>query len=270
MPIQLDRAEIKGEARSLIRTGTVSPIRMTLFYLAITLVLDLIDNGIAFAITARGAVAPLGALSDVLSRISPIAVFIAILISLVSTVLSTGYTCYCLGVQHRAHMPYTSLFDAFSFAGKVILLSLVQAAFVFLWSLLFLIPGIIATYRYSFAVMDLCEDPDLGVMEALRLSKQQTEGYKWQLFLLHLSFIGWTLLASLVIACYELFVAALLPTGFVGTLLDTLLYAVASAVVSLYLTPYMTLSECGFYLRATAPIVDETPSLPENDPWGSI
>ena len=71
-------------------------------------------------------------------------------------------------------MPYESLFDAFPFAGKVILLSIVEGIFIFLWSMLFVIPGIIAAYRYSFAMLNLCENPELGVMEALNLSKQQT------------------------------------------------------------------------------------------------
>lgn len=265
MPIQLDRSEIKAEARSLIRSGTVSPIRMTLFYLAITLVLSLVNSGITFISGAQSLSLPSAALADALPRFSLVTVFIAILISLISTVLSAGYTCYCLGIQHRVHMPYASLFDAFSFAGKVILLELVQAVFIFLWSLLFFIPGIVAAYRYSFAVMDLCENPDLGVMEALKLSKQQTFGYKWQLFLLHLSFFGWALLASLIVSCYDLLLASLLPETLFGVLLDTLLYALFSAVASLYLTPYLELSKCGFYLRATAPIVDEAAPLPEND-----
>ena len=56
-------------------------------------------------------------------------------------------------------MPYESLFDAFPFAGKVILLSIVEGVFIFLWSMLFVIPGIIAAYRYSFAMLNLCEIP---------------------------------------------------------------------------------------------------------------
>lgn len=268
MPIPLDRAEIKAEARSLLRTGTVSPIRMTLFYLAILLVLDLLNSSVTYVVGAQSITAALGTLSDVLSYISPVGIFIAILISLLSTVLSAGYTCYCLGIQHRVHMPYESLFDAFSFAGKVILLELVQGAFIFLWSMLFVIPGIIAVYRYAFALMNLCETPDLGVMEALNLSKQQTRGYKWQLFLLHLSFLGWAILAALVTSCYEMTIAVLLPESFFGILLDVLFYAAASAAVSFYVKPYTALSECGFYLRATAQNAGEPP-LPENDPWNS-
>ena len=68
---------------------------------------------------------------------------------------------------------------------------------MFLWSLLFIIPGIIAGYRYRFALYNLCENPEMGVMEALNMSKAQTRGHKWELFVLDLSFLGWELLCTL-------------------------------------------------------------------------
>ena len=259
---QLDRREIKAEARSLIRTGSVSPIRMTLFFLAISLVLDLISSGVSFALGGSAATVDLSdpyALSKLLAGFGSLAFFVSILISLISTVLSAGYTCYCLGIHRREHMPYESLFDSFSFAGKVILLELVQMVLIFLWSLLFVIPGIVAMYRYSFAILNLCENPDLGVMEALRRSKQQTVGYKWQLFVLHLSFFGWYLLGGLVASLYELCLAELMPGGLAGALLGTVLYTLFAAVVDVYLTPYLQLADCGFYLRATEPIINEPP-----------
>ena len=184
MPVSLDLGRIKAESRSLLRSGTVSPLKMTALLLAITLVLDVIDSAVSYMIDTSGGL-------TVLSFS-----FVSILASLISIVLNAGYLCYCLGIRRGEHMPYESLFDAFSFAGKAILLSIVEGIFIGLWSLLFVVPGIIAAYRYSFAMMDLCENPDLGVMEALDLSKQQTYGYKGQLFMLSLSFFGWLLLAG--------------------------------------------------------------------------
>ena len=172
MPMQLDIGAIKAESRSLLRTGSVNPFRMTLFYLLIALVLDTINSGVSYMIDSAGGF-------TVLSFS-----FVSILVGLVALVLNAGYYCYCLGILRREEMPYESLFDAFPFAGKVILLSIVEGVFIFLWSMLFVIPGIIAAYRYSFAMLNLCENPELGVMEALDLSKRQTNGYKMQLFLL--------------------------------------------------------------------------------------
>lgn len=252
MPMQLDTGAIKAESRSLLRTGEVNPFRMTLFYLLITLVLDMINSGVSYMIDSAGGF-------TVLSFS-----FVSILVGLVALVLNAGYYCYCFGILRREEMPYESLFDAFPFAGKVILLSIVEGVFIFLWSMLFVIPGIIAAYRYSFAMLNLCENPELGVMEALNLSKQQTNGYKMQLFLLQLSFIGWYLLAAAVMWVYWAAVYFLLPDSYPGIMLGSLLFFALSIAAEIYLKPYLQLSVCGFYLRATAPQVNEPPHF---DSW---
>ena len=119
--------------------------------------------------------------------------------------------------------------------------------------MLFVIPGIIAVYRYSFAIWNLCQNPELGVMEALNRSKRQTIGYKGQLFGLHLSFIGWYLIVFVIVGVYEGVILALMPDSFLGIMLGSLLGRLASMLAQIYFLPYYTLSECGFYLRATAP-----------------
>ena len=242
MPIrQLDRAALKCEAKDLIRTARVSPIKMTLLLLAISLVLDLLDTALTYL---TGSIVGVAFLS-----IS----FVGILITLISQVLSAGYCCYCLGIHRREEMPYESLFDSFAFAGRVIALVIVKGIFILLWSLLLVIPGIIAAYRYSFAMWNLCQDPTIGVMEALERSKRQTIGYKGQLFGLHLSFIGWYLIVFVIVGVYEGVILALMPDSFLGIMLGSLILTVLTGVVDIYFTPYFALSECGFYLRATAP-----------------
>ena len=192
--------------------------------------------------------------------------FASILIGLITQVLDAGYKCYCLGVHRREEMPYESLFDGFTFAGKVIALYIVEGFFVALWSMLFVIPGIIAAYRYSFAMLNLCENPDLGVMEALDLSKRQTNGYKMQLFLLQLSFISYQLAAALIAVLYEYAIISFLPDSLPGVLLGTLIYSVLAAGVGVYLTPYLNLSICRFYLLATGNQAGGA-EPPHTDPW---
>ena len=195
MPMQLDTGAIKAESRSLLRTGSVNPFRMTLFYLLITLVLDMINSGVSYMIDSAGGF-------TVLSFS-----FVSILVGLVALVLNAGYYCYCFGILRREEMPYESLFDAFPFAGKVILLFIVQYIFILLWTFLLVIPGIVAAYRYRFAMLNLCENPEIGVMEALNMSKAQTLGFKWQLFVLDLSFIGWNILVGLTLGILDIWVA---------------------------------------------------------------
>lgn len=69
--------------------------------------------------------------------------------------------------------------------------------FIFLWSLLLIIPGIIKTYAYRMVPFLLAENPQLGWKRALDLSQQMTAGEKGSLFFLDLSFIGWMLLCAI-------------------------------------------------------------------------
>ena len=175
----IDRKQLKREMKELLRSAQVSPWGMTCLYLGLVLVLDLTD-GFVTSVSA-------GLLGT----------FVSILTGLMSMVLASGFVMYCMAIRRGERAEYLTLFDGFSFVGKVILLNIVEYLFVFLWSLLFVIPGFIAAYRYRFALYNLYENPGIGVMEALEMSKQQTLGYKGQLFFLDLSYIGWSLLASL-------------------------------------------------------------------------
>ena len=68
---------------------------------------------------------------------------------------------------------------------------------IFLWSLLFVVPGIIKSYEYFMVPYILAENPDISTERAFDLSKAMTKGEKWKIFILQLSFIGWMLLGVL-------------------------------------------------------------------------
>jgi uncharacterized membrane protein len=76
-------------------------------------------------------------------------------------------------------------------------LNLLIGIFVFLWSLLFVIPGIIAGFRYSQAAFLMMDDPDLSPLDAIRQSKELMRGHKWEYFVFQLSFIGWYFLCGI-------------------------------------------------------------------------
>lgn len=79
--------------------------------------------------------------------------------------------------------------------------------FIFLWSLLFIIPGIIKGYAYSFTPYILSEHPNVKAKDALKLSMKMTYGAKSELFLFDLSFIGWWLLTALTFGILSIYVA---------------------------------------------------------------
>ncbi len=69
--------------------------------------------------------------------------------------------------------------------------------YVFLWTLLLVIPGIIKTYEYRMVDYILAEHPDMPTREVLNLSRQMMMGHKWNTFVLDMSFFGWALLGAL-------------------------------------------------------------------------
>ena len=83
-------------------------------------------------------------------------------------------------------------FDDFFSAFKVTFL---VSLYTFLWSLLFIIPGIVKSYSYSMSMYILAENKGKGARECIAESVKMTNGYKMDLFVLNLSFIGWILLA---------------------------------------------------------------------------
>ena len=118
---------------------------------------------------------------------------------LIAGPLSLGInTCFLKLVRHEPFM-FENLFDGFKNFSSSFIAQLLIVLFVFLWSLLLLIPGIIASYSYSMVFYILSDNPEIGAMGALNKSKEMMVGFKWKLFCLHLSFIGWALLGILTI-----------------------------------------------------------------------
>lgn len=179
MPQLIDRRRLKADTRELLRSAQVNPKAMTALYLILILVMNLADS-----------------LSGGMGS-NLVGTFVSVLAFLLTSVLEAGFALYCMAVRQGQRAEFVTLFDGFSFVGKVIGLSLLRTLFIVLWSMLFVIPGIVASYRYRFAMYNLCEDPELSILEAMEMSKQQTMGYKGQLFVLDLSYLGWGVLSSL-------------------------------------------------------------------------
>ena len=206
----LNRIELKLNAKAITKSARVSAYQMTLLYLVIRFVLGLADNYVS---ADEGTWVEIGDMQFQVQSLfhhaafpTPVVVFVSVLVWLLGCLLAAGYVLYHQGVRRGEEMPISSLFDGFGFVGKIVLLNLVMTVFVALWSMLFIIPGIIAGYRYRFALYNLCENPELGVMDALNMSKAQTKGYKLDLFVLDLTFIGWSLLCGLTLGILSIWI----------------------------------------------------------------
>lgn len=105
-----------------------------------------------------------------------------------------------------------SIDDLFHFSKdfiKALLVNLLSALFVFLWSLLFIIPGIIKSLSYSLIPMIMSDEKykDLGYMDILKLSQDMMKGHKWEFFVLGLSFMGWHILSIFTLFILELWIS---------------------------------------------------------------
>ena len=206
-----DRVQLKREAREILRGARISPWLFALVFLLITDALGMLNTLTSGSLVARlQQFYPQVPVPDVLLRFASLprmlVTFIAVFVPLLNMLLETGSALYHMGVRKGREMPLSTLFEGFSLAGRVIVLGLLQTVFVALWSMLFIVPGVVAAYSYRFALYNLLEDPSLSPLEALRMSKAQTYGYKAELFILDLSFLGWFLLAALTFDLLSIFV----------------------------------------------------------------
>jgi uncharacterized membrane protein len=110
---------------------------------------------------------------------------------IIGSAVQLGYIRFNRNLLDRSNAQFMDIFSRFQIFGKAFLLRVLMAIFTFLWTLLFIIPGIIAAYSYAMAPYILEENPNMTASDAIAYSKDMMRGNKWRLFCLHISFIGW-------------------------------------------------------------------------------
>lgn len=106
-----------------------------------------------------------------------------------------GFVSYYLVIAQEGEARLESLFTGFKRFWKSFGVYFFYMLFVYLWMLLLIIPGIIASFRYAMAFFIIADDEDCGALEAIGRSKEMMKGNKWKFFCLHWRFLGWSLLA---------------------------------------------------------------------------
>ena len=159
--------------------------------------------------------------SGFLASITGLILVYAIAIFIVGSAVELGYNRFNISMYESSDAPkIETLFSRFSYFGNAVSLRLLMFVKTLLWTLLFVIPGIIAAYRYSMAPYIMAEHPDLSAMEAIEQSKQMMSVNKWRLFCLQLSFIGWYLLAALTAGIGGIFLAPYVKAAYTAFYLD--------------------------------------------------
>lgn len=176
---------------------------------------------------------------------------------LVTGAFTLGITLFFLALFRRQHVGVSDVFLGFERFGKALGLAVFQGVFILLWSLLFIVPGIIASLRYSQAFFILADDPNKSIRQCMDESKKMMKGNKAKLFCLEMSFMGWILLATVPVSVF----------GAISVLLGASIFAdaIIATISSLFLVPviaynYSTLA--GFYEILAGHLIKETAPAP--------
>lgn len=130
------------------------------------------------------------------------------------------------------------LSDLFAAFGKNRYMNIVKTMFrtnieIFLWRLLFYFPGLVKTYEYFFVGYIMAENPNIDAKRAKQLSKEMSNGHKWQIFVLQLSFLGWTCVFAL-----EFILLTVFSCGFLSIPAMLLIYPLVGYQAATYAELY--------------------------------
>jgi uncharacterized membrane protein len=155
--------------------------------------------------------------------------------SLISLIISgplmLGMAVFSISIARKKEARLEQLFEGFKRFGKSLLVYLLIVIFTLLWTLLLIVPGIIAGISYSQIFFILADDESISAKEAMKKSKQMMYGYKWKYLCLGFRFFGWGLLSILT-----------LGVGFI------------------WLFPYMYVSMAKFYDDISGKSVSQNPA----------
>lgn len=184
---QISRAEIKFRAKDSLKGHWPMAIGATVIVGILSGIFGSINARINFALEVGGD----GSLffASFLTQILAIC-FIS--------PLTLGILSFFTKISRNQFVELAEVFGKFKTIWlKSIGLNLWISLKILLWSLLLVIPGIIASISYSMAFYIMAEDEQVGINQAVEISKVMMQGYKMQYFVLQLSFIGWAILCSI-------------------------------------------------------------------------
>ena len=189
---------LKRAAKACLNDARPDPKKVLFIYLIVLLGLD-VGYSLISTLLERGMETTAGGFGALrfLKGYNSWFVVAPLVVQLVAMLWNAGYNFWALKTARGEEAGTDALYEGFHLFTKVVWLTVLEAVFIFLWSLLFIIPGIIAAYRYRLAIYVLLDDQDLTASEAINVSKRLTSGHKLELFILDLSFWWYYLLIAL-------------------------------------------------------------------------
>ena len=177
-----------------------------------------------------------------------------------------GYATFNLKLVDNKDVALADLFSQFHRLGDGFCMNFLMGLYTLLWTLLFIIPGLIKTYSYAMTPYILAENPGMTATDAITESRRIMDGNKWRLFCLGFSFIGWGLLcaAPTLIALFIVSRMAI-ETQNLAVLLWIIPASIPSFIGSLFLNPYQEAAWAAFYRDISGTTVSPDPALPESN-----
>ena len=177
-----------------------------------------------------------------------------------------GYAKFNLNLVDNKDAVFSDLFSQFDRLGAGFCMNFLTGLYIVLWTLLFIIPGIIKSFSYAMAPYILAEHPEMTASEAITESRHMMDGNKWRLFCLDFSFIGWNLLCSLpvIVAVFALSGSILRSSAGAYTLLWLIPLSIPLSAGFLFLRPYEEAAWAAFYRDVSGTDVQQPLCLTEN------
>lgn len=196
----LNRPAIKAEAKSFIGQNA-RWWKMTLA----TIALYLLNGGISIYVNIVTAINH----DDPSTTVGYSSSIITLLLIPFTIAASGYYLNHIRGFNPEWKSLYKEGIDNY---GSYLVTGVLVNVFTFLWSLLFVVPGIIKSLAYSQAKYVIHDNPRLKGKEAIEISKRMTNGFKGDLFSMYLSFIGWYILVGLTGGILSIYVTPYVET----------------------------------------------------------
>ncbi len=131
----------------------------------------------------------------------------------VTSFLMLGNVNFYLKLSRGEKVTWQELFSKTSLWVICFGITIFVGAFTFLWTLLLIIPGIIAAISYSMSYYILLDNENMTALEAIRKSKEMMNGHKMDFFMLNLSFLGWIILGIFTFGILYLWLAPYMSTA---------------------------------------------------------
>lgn len=190
----MNRAELKSRAKAQIK-GKIGVLFL------ITLIIGLISG-------AAGAL--LGAIPGG-----------ALIVSIIITpAFSLSLMRVYLTVAQDANPEVKDTFSGFDDFWSAFKVTFLVGLYTFLWSLLFVIPGIVKSFSYSMSLYILAENKGKSAKECIKESIEMTDGHKMELFVLALSFFGWMLLGAITLGIAYIWITPYMQATFTNAYLS--------------------------------------------------